>query len=108
MCRARLLGAASPTSRLTKGLQANPFDGALGDLALVADVEPGGARVGVAGELLRLLERAAVRHVGGEPHGAEGVVAQRGRDPGPPRPALDHRPGAGRVERPPGERAGPA
>src|ERR1700722_2852807 len=54
--------------------QLHAFDFGLGELALVPDVETGGARIGVSCERLRIFEPAAVFLVQGDAGGAKGVI----------------------------------
>lgn len=67
---------------LVRWLQAYPFDRTLGDLAFMSDIEPCRARIGMVGQLLGFLERAAVGHVGGQADSAERMVAKGRRDAG--------------------------
>jgi hypothetical protein len=68
----------------------NLLDLIKGDFILAAVIEFGRPGRGMVGDLLRLFQRAFVLHIGGDPGGAEDMVADLGLNAGVLGPALDH------------------
>lgn len=66
-----------------------------GDVITSPVIELRGAGAGMVGHGSRALERPAILQIRGDTSRPERVIADPGRDAGPQRPALNHRPGIG-------------
>src|SRR4051812_29291467 len=93
-----MTGARAPSAS-----QPDPLHLVLGQPLLRAVVELGGARALMGGHFLGVLERAAVREIGGDASGAERVTPDRLGNSGT---APDHAPGIGLVHRAVGQSIG--
>lgn len=82
--------AASSEMDPTRGSDSNALDLVQGQFVVGAVVELGGAGRFVRGNLLGLLDGAAVLQVRRDAGRAEGVATRRGRDPGVEGAPLDH------------------